>query len=34
MIGVREKKKKEEILRTKETKVAGMDDGFCICFAR
>jgi hypothetical protein len=25
---------KEETLRTKETKIAGMDDSFCVCIAR
>ena len=28
------KRKKEVSLRTEETKVARMDDGFCICFTR
>jgi len=33
VVGV-SKEKKEETLRTKETKVAGMDDGLCVCIAR
>jgi hypothetical protein len=32
--GLGELKEKEVSLRTEETKVARMDDGFCVCFTR